>query len=215
MNVIAIDGPTSSGKSTIAKLVGSRLGFSYVNSGLIYRTITHLLVNEDKDKIDDLTFISKVLNEHKIVYDDDKIFVDNVDITIQAKWEGLTKYLPTVSACSEIRDYVNNIIREFSKSKNIIIDGRDIGTVVFPNAILKIFLIADVEVRAQRRYEESKAQGFTFEEVLDSLKRRDLIDSTRKVAPLKQANDATVIDSTNMTIDQIVNKVVDLYNEVI
>ncbi len=215
MNVIAIDGPTSSGKSTIAKLVGKQLGFTYVNSGLLYRTITYLLTKENESKINDLAFISAVLKKYEISYDGDNVFIDGEDITAQAKWEGLTKFLPEVSANSYVRDHVNQIIRDFSKSKDITIDGRDIGTVVFPDATLKIYLVADVEVRAQRRYEESKAQGFSFEEVLERLKHRDHVDTTRDVAPLRQADDAILIDSTNLTIEEIVNNVVNLYNEVI
>ncbi len=215
MSVIAIDGPTSSGKSTIAKLVGSKLGFTYVNSGLLYRTITYLLTKENESKINDLAFISAVLKKYDISYDNDHVFVDGKDITKEAKWEGLTRFLPEVSANEFIRNYVNDIIRKVSTSKDIIIDGRDIGTVVFPDATLKIYLVADVEVRAKRRYEESKKEGFTYEEVLERLKHRDFVDSTREVAPLKQASDAILIDSTNLTIDEIVDNVVNLYNEVI
>lgn len=214
MGVIAIDGPTSSGKSTIAKLVGNKLDFLYVNSGLLYRTITYLVTKENESKIDDLAFISAVLNKYKIEYNNDKVFVDGIDVTAEAKWEGLTRNLPTISANPYVRDYVNEIIREVSKSKNIIIDGRDIGTVVFPNADLKIYLVADVEVRARRRYEESPANEFSYEEVLERLKHRDKIDSTREVAPLKKAHDAIEIDSTHLGIDEIVERVVKLYKEV-
>ncbi len=215
MNVIAIDGPTSSGKSSVARLVAEKLNIVYVTSGIFYRTITHLVVEENESKIDDFAFISAVLEQKELKYQDGKMYINGVDCTEEVTNEKYTKFLPTISANPEVRDYVNKKIREIAKNCSIVIDGRDIGTVVFPDAIVKIYLDADVEVRARRRYEEVKDKGFSYEGILERLKNRDKVDSTRKVAPLKVADDAIVIDSTNLTISQIVDKISTIYNEVI
>lgn len=214
MNVIAIDGPSSSGKSSVASLVAEKLGSIYVNSGVFYRTITHLVVEQDESKINDFTFISDVLEKNKLEYKKGKMFINGVDLTSAVTDESYTKYLPTISANEEVRNYVNEQIRELAKDNSIVIDGRDIGTVVFPDARVKIYLDADVEVRAKRRYEEVKDKGYSYEGVLERLKNRDEVDSTRKVAPLRVADDAITIDSTNMNIDQIVDEIAKIYNEV-
>ncbi len=215
MNVIAIDGPTSSGKSTVAKVVAEKLNILYVTSGIFYRTITHLVVEEDESKIDDFAFISAILDKVKLEYVDGRMFINGIDATEQVTAEYYTNFLPTISANESIRNYVNDIIRNISKTKSIVIDGRDIGTVVFPDALVKVYLDADVEVRAKRRYEEVKDKGYSYDGVLERLKNRDKVDSTRKVAPLKVADDATVIDSTHLTIDEIVEEIVTIYNEVV
>ncbi len=215
MNVIAIDGPTSSGKSTVAKIVADKLDILYVTSGMFYRTITHLVVEKDESKIDDFTFISAILDKVDLEYVDGKMFINGIDKTQQVTAEYYTSFLPTISANEQIRNYVNEKIRELAKSTSIVIDGRDIGTVVFPDAIVKVYLDADVEVRAKRRYEEVKDKGYSYDGILERLKNRDKVDSTRKVAPLKVADDATVIDSTDLSINEIVEKIVSIYNEVI
>lgn len=215
MNVIAIDGPTSSGKSSVAKLVAKKLGIMYVTSGIFYRTITHLIVEKDESKIEDFTFISAVLEENELVYKNEKMYINGKDFTEIVTSEKYTKFLPTISANAKVRDYVNKQIRNIANKYSIVIDGRDIGTVVFPDAIVKIYLDADVEVRAKRRYEEVKNQGFSYEGVLERLKNRDLVDSTREVAPLRVADDAIVINSTNMSIDEIVEEIANIYNEVV
>ncbi len=214
MNVIAIDGPSSSGKSSVASLVAEKLGSIYVNSGVFYRTITHLVVEQDESKINDFTFISDVLEKNKLEYKKGKMFINGIDLTSEVTDESYTKYLPTISANEDVRNYVNEQIRELAKDNSIVIDGRDIGTVVFPDARVKIYLDADVEVRAKRRYEEVKDKGYSYEGVLERLKNRDEVDSTRKVAPLRVADDAITIDSTNMNIDQIVDEIAKIYNEV-
>lgn len=215
MNVIAIDGPTSSGKSSVAKIVAEKLNIMYVTSGMFYRTITHLVVEKDESKIDDFTFISAVLEKNELQYKDGKMFINNEDLTSVVTNEYYTNFLPTISANEDVRNFVNQKIRELAQTYSIVIDGRDIGTVVFPDALVKIYLDADVEVRAKRRYEEVKNKGYDYEGVLERLKNRDLIDSTREVAPLKVADDAKVIDSTHMTIDEIVEEIVKIYNEVV
>ncbi len=215
MNVIAIDGPTSSGKSSVAKIVADKLNIMYVTSGMFYRTITHLVVEKDESKIDDFTFISAVLDENELQYKNGRMFINNEDLTSVVTNEYYTSFLPTISAKEEVRNYVNKKIRELAKTYSIVIDGRDIGTVVFPDALVKIYLDADVEVRAKRRYEEVKNKGYDYEGVLERLKIRDEIDSTREVAPLKVADDARVIDSTNMSIEEIVDEIVKIYNEVV
>ncbi len=214
MNVITIDGPSGSGKSTIARGVAAKLDISYVNSGLIYRAITYLVVKENESKIEDLAFISAIINKNEIVYDNERIYINGVDVTRDAKNEALTTYLPKITAIDFVRNHVNKLMHSLTKTTDIIIDGRDIGTVVFPNATLKIYLDADVEVRAKRRFDEVAGQGFSYEDILEGLKKRDYADMNREIAPLKKASDAIVIDSTNLTIVENIEKVIELYDEV-
>ncbi|MFV0499132.1 MAG: (d)CMP kinase [Bacilli bacterium] len=215
MNIIAIDGPSGSGKSSVAKKVAEKLGILYVTSGIFYRAITYLIVKDDESKVDDFTFISAVLLKNKLEYNSNKIFINYIDCTSEVTKEIYTKYLPTVSTNLCVRDYVNKILRKIAKTNIIVMDGRDIGTAVFPNANLKIYLDASVEVRAKRRYEEVKNKGHKYDDILSRLKNRDKIDSTRKIAPLKVADDAIMIDSTNMTINEVVEKICKIYKEVI
>ncbi len=213
MNVIAIDGPSGSGKSTVAKIVSEKLGFEYINSGLIYRAITFVVVNEDKSRYDDEKFVGSVINNHEFKYEKDSVMIDG-QYNDECRSEELTVFLPLITSMKAVRNCVNKIIREYASSHAIVIDGRDIGTVVFPDAKTKIYLDADPKIRAQRRFDETDDESLTFELIYERLLKRDELDMNRDIAPLVCAEDAYVIDSTSYTIDEVVNLIIEKYEEV-
>lgn len=205
--IIAIDGPAGSGKSTIAKLVALELGFEYLDTGAMYRMVTLRLVNK-KISLEDIRSIEKELKNMKIDILNNRFFLNNVDVTDEIRTPIVSENVSKVAKIKEIRYKMVELQREISKSKNTILDGRDIGTVVFPNAEIKIYLIADEVERAKRRYSELKNNSeISFEDVLKNIVERDRIDSTRVESPLKKAEDAIEIDTTGNTIEEVKEKI--------
>ena len=205
--IIAIDGPAGSGKSTIAKLVALELGFEYLDTGAMYRMVTLRLVNK-KISLEDIRSIEKELKNTKIDILNNRFFLNNVDVTDEIRTPIVSENVSKVAKIKEIRYKMVELQREISKSKNTILDGRDIGTVVFPNAEIKIYLIADEVERAKRRYSELKNNSeISFEDVLKNIIERDRIDSTRVESPLKKAEDAIEIDTTGNTIEEVKEKI--------
>ena len=205
--IIAIDGPAGSGKSTIAKLVALELGFEYLDTGAMYRMVTLRLVNK-KISLEDIRSIEKELKNMKIDILNNRFFLNNVDVTDEIRTPIVSENVSKVAKIKEIRYKMVELQREISKSKNTILDGRDIGTVVFPNAEIKIYLIADEVERAKRRYSELKNNSeISFEDVLKNIIERDRIDSTRVESPLKKAEDAIEIDTTRNTIEEVKEKI--------
>ena len=205
--IIAIDGPAGSGKSTIAKLVALELGFEYLDTGAMYRMVTLRLVNK-KISLEDIRSIEKELKNMKIDILNNRFFLNNVDVTDEIRTPIVSENVSKVAKIKEIRYKMVELQREISKSKNTILDGRDIGTVVFPNAEIKIYLIADEVERAKRRYSELKNnREISFEDVLKNIIERDRIDSTRVESPLKKAEDAIEIDTTGNTIEEVKEKI--------
>ena len=205
--IIAIDGPAGSGKSTIAKLVALELGFEYLDTGAMYRMVTFRLVNK-KISLEDIRSIEKELKNMKIDILNNRFFLNNVDVTDEIRTPIVSENVSKVAKIKEIRYKMVELQREISKSKNTILDGRDIGTVVFPNAEIKIYLIADEVERAKRRYSELKNNSeISFEDVLKNIIERDRIDSTRVESPLKKAEDAIEIDTTGNTIEEVKEKI--------
>ena len=205
--IIAIDGPAGSGKSTIAKLVALELGFEYLDTGAMYRMVTLRLVNK-KISLEDIRSIEKELKNMKIDILNIRFFLNNVDVTDEIRTPIVSENVSKVAKIKEIRYKMVELQREISKSKNTILDGRDIGTVVFPNAEIKIYLIADEVERAKRRYSELKNNSeISFEDVLKNIIERDRIDSTRVESPLKKAEDAIEIDTTGNTIEEVKEKI--------
>ena len=204
--IVAIDGPAGSGKSTIAKLIAKKFNFTYIDTGAMYRMITLYLLENNID-FDDLKEIEKVLNTVNLDMQGDKFYLNNVDVTTKIREKRINENVSKVASIKIVRSNLVDLQRKVSNNKNVILDGRDVGTVIFPNAQVKIFLIASPEERARRRYNEflEKKTEITYEEVLKSIKERDHIDSTRKESPLKKADDAIELDSTNLTIDDVVN----------
>lgn len=208
--IITIDGPSGAGKSTIAKKVSEKLGFEYLDTGAMYRSITLFLLEngidiknekETENFITDPSFNSSF----DLKQENSKIYVNNNDVSIKIRQPIITDNVSLVSSYGFIRELLVDKQRKMSEGRNIILDGRDTGSVVFPNADLKIFLTASVEERAKRRFKESK--GISYEEVYKSIEKRDHLDSTREISPLTIPENAEVIDSTNLSIDEIVNLV--------
>ena len=204
--IVAIDGPAGSGKSTIAKIIAKKFNFTYIDTGAMYRMMTLYLLENNID-FDDLKEIEKVLNTVNLDMQGDKFYLNNVDVTTKIREKRINENVSKVASIKIVRSNLVDLQRKVSNNKNVILDGRDVGTVIFPNAQVKIFLIASPEERARRRYNEflEKKIEITYDEVLKSIKERDHIDSTRDESPFVKANDAIELDSTNLTIDDVVN----------
>ena len=204
--IVAIDGPAGSGKSTIAKLLAKKYDLTYIDTGAMYRMITLYLLENNID-ISDLKEVERVLNTVNLDMQGDKFYLDNVDVSTKIREKRINDNVSKVASIKIVRSNLVDLQRKISNNKDVILDGRDVGTVIFPNAQVKIFLIASPEERARRRYNEflEKKTEITYEEVLKSIKERDHIDSTRDESPFVKANDAIELDSTNLTIDDVVN----------
>ena len=207
---IAIDGPAGAGKSTIAKRLAKELGYHYVDTGDIYRTVAYFfdLWGISPKDIDGITRYIDELTI-KIEYDEDGLqhmIMNGMDVTGEIRTQDISQKASLVSAHALVRDTMMDMQRDVAKAYNVIMDGRDIGTVVLPKANVKIFLTADPEVRAKRRYEEliAKGQKANLETILKEIKQRDYQDTHREVAPLKMARDSVKVDTSDMDIDQVV-----------
>lgn len=204
---VAIDGPSGAGKSTIAKTLAQELGFLYVDTGAIYRTVG-LYVKRKEVCSDDAVAVTALLPEIKINIEYlngiQHMFLNSEDVTKAIREHDISSYASKVSAIPQVRTFLLNTQREYARNFNVIMDGRDIGTVVIPNAQIKIFLTATPEDRAYRRYIELLARGqdISFDVVLRDIKERDLNDSSRATAPLKSAQDAILVDTTGNTLEE-------------
>ena len=210
--IIAIDGPAGSGKSTIAKLIAKDLGMIYLDTGAMYRLFT-LKILKEKINIYATKKIIKLLSNLKIDKKKDKFYLDGEDVTEEIRKTEVSMIVSKVATIKEVRETMVDHQIEFSKSKNIILDGRDIGTVVFPNADLKIFLVADPMERAKRRYKEliKKGEKVLLDEIYEKIVTRDKIDSTRKESPLKKAEDAVEVDTTYKNIEEVKEEILEIY----
>ena len=206
---IAIDGPGGAGKSTIAKLVGDKLGLEYIDTGAMYRAVG-LKLNREGIKPDDLISISNVLEETTIDFVNGKIILDGDDVSDIIRTQEISKLASIYSQIPEVRSKLVDIQRKIAAGKSVIMDGRDIGTNVLTDAELKIFLTADSMVRARRRYEELRSKGVkaNLDDIHEEIKDRDYQDMNRKLNPLVQAEDAVMLDTSDMTIDEVVNTIV-------
>lgn len=206
---IAIDGPGGAGKSTIAKLVGDKLGLEYIDTGAMYRAVG-LKLNRKGIKPDDLISISNVLEETTIDFVNGKIILDGDDVSDIIRTQEISKFASIYSQIPEVRSKLVDIQRRIAAGKSVIMDGRDIGTNVLTDAELKVFLTADSMVRARRRYEELRSKGVNanLDDIHEEIKERDYQDMNRKLNPLVQAEDAIRLDTSDMTIDDVVNTIV-------
>ena len=217
--VIAIDGPAGSGKSTTAKNVAEKLGFIHINTGAMYRGIALKCIQEDVD-IENPSQLNHLLANTELEFaaeGESTLFMDGVDISAEITSVQVTDFVSQVSAISEVRETLVQFQREMVEGLNVVLEGRDIGTVVFPNADHKFFLVADIHERAMRRKKEMEAKGeiVSLEELTVEMLERDRKDSTRKHSPLKKAEDAVEIDTTGISIEEQVNRIVEIVNKTI
>ena len=209
---IAIDGPASAGKSTVAKILAKKNGFIYCDTGAMYRTLT-LAALKAQTNLDSEQDLMALLNRLSIEFSQEKdgqhVFLNQADVTDAIRSNEVTNSVSKVSAYKDIREEMVVRQQKIAESNSIVMDGRDIGTVVLPNADLKVFLVASVEERAERRYKENVAKGIEtdFEELKKEIADRDHYDSTRKNSPLVQATDAVLVDTSGLTIEKVVEKI--------
>lgn len=207
---IAIDGPASSGKSTVAKIIAKNLGYTYLDTGAMYRSATYLALQNGLTE-NNIQEILEALSKHPISFGraedgSQTVFVGDKDVTLAIRQNDVTNNVSWVAAIPEVREELVEQQRRIAKNGAIIMDGRDIGTVVLPDAELKIFLIASVEERAERRFKENQEKGIDtdFETLKREIGERDYKDSHRKVSPLTAADDAITFDTTGVDIDGVV-----------
>jgi cytidylate kinase len=212
--IITIDGPVATGKSTIARKLAESIGFIFFDTGAMYRTLTYGILKHHIDihQIDQLQkFLDQFQFDIKVVRRERLYFYEDENITQKIREKEVTLVVSEVSAIKAVRDKLIAIQRELAVGVNVVFEGRDMGTVVFPDAALKIFLTGRNEVRAKRRYEElkSKYPDITLEKCLEDINKRDAHDSTREHSPLCQADDAYVIDTSDLSVDEIVYKILE------
>ncbi len=215
---VAIDGPSGAGKSTIARKVAGELGFVYIDTGALYRSIGYYVLKQGKnpEKKEDVTgSLPGIQLELRHVDGIQRVFLNDEDVSDDIRTPAVSMAASQVSAVPEVRAFLLELQREMARKNNVIMDGRDIGTVVLPNASLKIFLTADPEDRARRRYEEllEKGETVTYEEVLRDVIQRDYNDSHREIAPLRQAPDAVLANTTGFPLEKSVALIRSLVEE--
>jgi len=219
MSSIAIDGPAGAGKSSIAKALSKRLGYIYIDTGAMYRAVALFFVeNNVSDGTD--SRIESLLDklEISIKYEDgaQKVILNGEDVTDKLRLEEIGKLASKFSAIGSVREKLVALQRKLAQKENVVMDGRDIGTVVLPNADLKIYLSASSKVRAKRRYLELFEKGHTdldINEIEDEIIKRDEADMNREISPLKQADDAYYLDSSDMTLEEVVSKILSMVKE--
>ena len=217
--VIAIDGPAGSGKSTTAKFVAEKLGFIHINTGAMYRGIALKCIQDDINMKNSYQ-LNHLLTNTKFKFAKEggsTLVMDGVDISAEIISVQVTDFVSQVSAISEVREKLVQYQREMADGLDVVLEGRDIGTVVFPNAEYKFFLVADILERGRRRKKEMEAKGevVSLEELTSEMEERDRKDSTREHSPLKKAEDAVEIDTTGLNIEEQVNRIVEIVNKTI
>lgn len=216
--MIAIDGPAAAGKSTIAKITAEKLGYTYIDTGAMYRALTHKALGLDIHTNDEVKLV-ELLQSLKIVLmptsDGQAVIVNEEDVTEEIRSERVTKAVSAIAAHNGVRELMVKKQRELSDVSGVVMDGRDIGTDVLPNAQLKIFMTASVEERAQRRHAENSKRGIdsSLAQLKEEISERDRADSEREVSPLRQADDAVFIDTTSMSIVEVADEISRLAKE--
>ena len=214
--IIAIDGPAGSGKTTTARKVAQILGFIHINTGALYRGIALKFIRE-KVNLDDTSAIERILNNTQLDFAGSKneiLYMDGEDISAEIISSMVTENVSQISSISEVRVKLVEYQRKMARGRNVVLEGRDIGTVVFPNADHKFYLVADIEVRAERRKQEIEVTGdhMTKEEIIMFIKDRDKKDSSRQHSPLMKAEDAIEVDTTDLKIEEQVNYIINIVN---
>ena len=215
--LIAIDGPVGAGKSTVAKITAKKLNIIYVDTGAMYRAVGLYVTRKglDTKKSEDVNSVLGEINlDVKLSNEGQMIYLNGEDVTKLIRTPEISMAGSNVSAIPEVRVKLVDMQRKLAETKSVIMDGRDIGTVVLPNATTKIYLNAELDERADRRYKEliKKGQDVTFEDVKADIVKRDTNDMSRAVSPLKKADDAIELDTTGLTLEEVVDKVIDIIN---
>ena len=217
---VAVDGPAGSGKSTITKMVAKSLGFNYVDTGAMYRALTYNFLSNGLDELEEEK-IKELLSrtEFRVEYVDgiQYVYINDVEVSDKIRTAEVSKYTSLFAKSPAVRDFLIDTQRNLANTNNIIMDGRDIASVVLPNADVKIFLTASVEERARRRVLDFERQGIAnvdFEKVKEDIKARDWQDENRDIAPLVKVDSATLLDTTSMTIDEVVEKMTELVKSI-
>ena len=210
--IIAIDGPAGSGKSTTAKIIADKLKISYLDTGAMYRAVTAYFIDNNYSVDSDNMY--SIMDSIIIEFHESSVLLNNQDFTYRLRDNDVSSLVSKISSNKIIRDRMVLIQRNISENKSIVVDGRDIGTVVFPNADYKFFIIAGIKERASRRYRELKLQDREVEliNIEQQIEQRDYLDSTRKNSPLKKADGAIVIDTTHLDIEEQVNTILKIIN---
>lgn len=214
--IIAIDGPAGTGKSTVAKMIAARLDFTYLDTGAMYRAVTYRAL-ETGTRLDDAEALTRLAQSEPISFaSGGTVLISGEDVTAQIRTPEVDANVSTVSAVPGVRQALTEQQRAFAASNDVVMEGRDIGTVVFPHAEVKVFLTASAEERAARRASQNAQRGSGSTDpavILEQIQERDRIDSTRATAPLKAADDATVVDTTSLSVDQVVDAIASLASE--
>ena len=213
--IIAIDGPSGVGKSTIAKKLSKILKINYIDTGAMYRAIAYKVISNNIS-LDDHDKIKKILEDTDFTYKSNYLYVDGVKLGKEIRTDEISKGASLVSSYDYVRNHLVSLQRKIGMEGSCVLDGRDVGTHIFPDAKYKFFLNASAQERGRRRYQEliDKGQSVVLEEIIEDIKKRDYIDSTREVAPLVKADDAIEVDTTYMTIDQVVTYISDMVRRI-
>lgn len=209
---IAIDGPAAAGKSTIAKKVAQILNYTYIDTGAMYRCVAYYLLSQKQDLDDESKIASKLENIHIELRPQGQVLLNGTDVSEQIRQDEVSKNASKVAAYQAVRTYLVDLQRKMAAKGGVILDGRDIGSVVLPKAELKIYQVASVETRAKRRYEENQKRGIisSLEQIKQDIEQRDYNDMHRKNSPLVKAEDAVEIDTSSLTIDEVTQKILEL-----
>ena len=216
---IAIDGPAAAGKSTVAKIVAGKKSYIYIDTGAMYRAITYLALEKGVD-LNDEAALTALLKESAIDLTvspegEQKVYIAGEDVTEAIRTDSVSNQVSIVAKYAGIREEMTKRQQQLAEKGGVVMDGRDIGTHVLPNAEVKIFLLASVEERAKRRFEENVKKGYNvnYETLAEEIRRRDKLDSEREISPLKKADDALEIDTTSLTIDEVAEKILQIVDK--
>jgi len=210
---IAVDGPAGAGKSSIARAVAEEIGYIYVDTGALYRSIALYSIENKVDNKSLVNSLDKINIRLEFIDKCQHVFLNDNDVSDKIRTPEVSMGASKVSVIPEVREFLFGLQKKIAAENNIIMDGRDIGTVVLPDADLKVFLTASAEERANRRFKEMTDSSITYEQVLEDIKQRDYNDMHRDIAPLKQAEDAVLLDTTGMTIEEVKQKLKALIDE--